>query len=97
MGTNCAPTWANLVLRFYERVRPLTDMLLFRFTDDGLVLHHPEVDEKQFLERLQRPYPSHLRVKPVPTPAAIFGSLGVCIYVPASRHWLTSYSPIHLT
>ena len=43
MGTNCAPTWANLVLRFYERLRPLTDMLLFRFIDDGLVLHQPEV------------------------------------------------------
>ena len=28
---------------------------------------------------------------------AILGSLGVCIYVPASRHWLISYSPIHLT
>ena len=24
-------------------------------------------------------------------------TLGVCIYVPASRHWLISYSPIHLT
>ena len=36
-------------------------------------------------------------VKPVPAPVAIFGSLGVCIYVPASRHWLISYSPIHLT
>ena len=24
-------------------------------------------------------------------------SLGVCIYGPASRHWLISYSPIHLT
>ena len=22
---------------------------------------------------------------------------GVCIYGPASRHWLISYSPIHLT
>ena len=29
-------------------------------------------------------------------PVAILGSLGVCIYVPASRHWLISYSPIHL-
>ena len=38
-----------------------------------------------------------LGVKPVRTPVAIFGSLGVCIYVPASRHWLISYSPIHLT
>ena len=36
-------------------------------------------------------------VKPVLTPVAIFGSLGVCIYVPASRHWLISYSLIHLT
>ena len=36
-------------------------------------------------------------VKPVRTPVAIFGSLGVCIYVSAGRHWLTSYSPMHLT
>ena len=37
-----------------------------------------------------------LMLKPVRTPVAILGSLGVCIYVPASRHWLISYSPIHL-
>ena len=36
-------------------------------------------------------------LKPVRTPVSIFGSLGVCIYVPASRHWLISYSPNHLT
>ena len=36
-------------------------------------------------------------LKPVQTPLAILGSLGVCIYVPASRHWLISYSPIQLT
>ena len=36
-------------------------------------------------------------VKPVRTPVAILGSLGVCIYVPASRHWLISHSAIHLT
>ena len=35
-------------------------------------------------------------VKPVRTPVAILGSLGVCIYVLASCHWLISYSPIHL-
>ena len=40
--------------------------------------------------------PSGGIVKPVRTPVAIMGSLGVCIYVPASRHWLISYSPIHL-
>ena len=34
---------------------------------------------------------------PVRTPVAIFGSVGVCIYVPTSRHWLISYSRIHLT
>ena len=39
----------------------------------------------------------HRDVKPVRTPVAIFGSLGVCIYVRASRHWMISYSPIHLT
>ena len=36
-------------------------------------------------------------LKPVRTPVAIFGSLRVCIYVPASCHWLISYSPIHLS
>ena len=41
--------------------------------------------------------PPPLLVKPVRTPVAILGSLGVGIYVPASRHWLISYSPIHLT
>ena len=35
--------------------------------------------------------------QPVRTPLAIFESLGVCIYGPASRHGLISYSPIHLT
>ena len=38
-----------------------------------------------------------VHLKPVRTHVAIFGSLGVCIYVLASRHWLISYSPIHLT
>ena len=40
---------------------------------------------------------STVPLKPVRTPVAIFGSLGVCIYGPASRHGLISYSPIHLT
>ena len=35
-------------------------------------------------------------VKPVRTPVAIFWSLGGCIYVTASLHWLISYSSIHL-
>ena len=51
-----------------------------------------------------RPAPRHwtlyqqlAHVKPVRNPVAILGSLGVCIYVPAGRHWLISYSPLHLT
>ena len=36
-------------------------------------------------------------MKPDRTPVAIFGSLEVCIYGSASRHWLILYSPIHLT
>ena len=48
-----------------------------------------------FVPRINTPFMQY--VKPVRTPVAIFGSLGVCIYVPASRHWLISYSPIHLT
>ena len=36
-------------------------------------------------------------MKPVRTPVAIFGSIGVCIYVLVSRHWLISYYSIHLT
>ena len=38
-----------------------------------------------------------MALKPVQTSVAIFGSLGVCIYGLASRHWLISCSPIHLT
>ena len=49
-------------------------------------------------EDLDAPLLTHTQnmLKPVRTPVAILGSLGVCIYVPASRHWLISYSPIHL-
>ena len=50
---------------------------------------------EQILPAFQTPWVQVL--KPVRTPVTILGSLGVCIYVPASRHWLISYSPIHLT
>ena len=62
VGTNCAPTWTNLVLRFYERMHNVVGMMLFCFIDDGLVLHHPQEDEKAFLVKLQAPYLAHLRV-----------------------------------
>ena len=53
----------------------------------------PEQDTRRGTDHVERPY----QLKPVRTPVAIFGSLGVCIYVPPSRHWRISYSPIHLT
>ena len=49
-----------------------------------------------FTQRIREVLTQHGLVKPVRTPVAISGSLGVCIYVPASRHWLISYSPVHL-
>ena len=41
MGTNVAPTWSTLVLRYYERmILPLYPSLkLMRFIDDGLLFH----------------------------------------------------------
>ena len=51
----------------------------------------PPVLSSMTSERIQR------SEKGVRTPVAIFGSLGVCIYVPPSHHWLISFSPIHLT
>ena len=60
--------------------------------DDPVELEWHRSPEYRLLD-LRLPH----QVKPVRTPVAIFGSLGVCIYGPASRHWLISYSPIHLT
>ena len=54
----------------------------------------PPVLSSMTSERIQR---SEKGGKPARTPVAIFGSLGLCIYVPASHHWLIQYSPIHLT
>ena len=40
MGTNEAPPWAQLTLRSYEHAGRLpSDCVLFRFLDDGLILH----------------------------------------------------------
>ena len=58
MGTNAAPTWANLVLRFYEsRVPSPSSHVITRFIDDGLVLHHPNVTREQLLHDIQSFYP----------------------------------------
>ena len=63
MGTNAAPTWANLVLRFYEcRVPPPPSHVMCRFIDDGLVLHHANVTRDDLLFVMQQLYPTHLKV-----------------------------------
>ena len=54
----------------------------------------PPVFSSMTFEEIQR---SEKGGEAVRTPVAIFGSFGVCIYGPAIRHWLISYSPIHLT
>ena len=58
--------------------------------DESYTLPDPEVSLVYSLHYGQQ-------LKLVRTPLAIIGSLGMCIYGPASRHWLISYSPIHLT
>ena len=58
---------------------------------DGEDLH-----KDNSLPTLESSSGSQAILKPVRTPVAILGSLGVCIYVPASRHWPISYSPIRL-
>ena len=65
-------------------------------TDPAPVVLRPVLPERERWVP-DPPWLFALLVKPVPTPVAILGSVGVCIYVPASRHWLISYSPIHLT
>ena len=60
MGTNAAPTWANLVLSFYEcRVPPPPSHVMCRFIDDGLVLHHANVTRDDLLYVMQQLYPTH--------------------------------------
>ena len=50
------------MLRCYERVHAVVDILLFRFIGDYLVLHHDGVTEAEFLARMQKPCPLHLCV-----------------------------------
>ena len=87
------PDWANVVHPLYKRgdwanpdnSRPTV-----------CAVTEVKVVWTILLRRIRPDLDPHI-LKPVWTPVAIFGSLGVCIYGPASRHWLISYSPIHLT
>ena len=80
---------------------PTLEVLRVRITleDEGLQPRPPGMEKERPTPdlRVSRRVRNGQPLKPVRTPVAIFESLWVCIYVPASRHWLISYSPIHLT
>ena len=59
MGTNAAPPWAHLVLRSYEGLKLLASAPIFRFQDDGLVLHK-QCDRNQVTSALCDMYPEDL-------------------------------------
>ena len=60
MGTNAAPVWATLVLRMYEKRKPLPDhMCMSRFIDDGIVLHYA-TDPDDLVKHLHSVYPQKL-------------------------------------
>ena len=82
-------TWTDDQLR--KILQPIVDKCPCRSHCANSVLYVDHTEMPKF-----GGYDFALVVKPVRTPVAIFGSLRVCIYVPASRHWLISHSPIHL-
>ena len=62
MGTNCVPSWSNLVLCYYEFLSPLLmamHALLTRFID-GLVHVHPNSHLRDLVQILSGTYPAHL-------------------------------------
>ena len=61
MGTNCAPSWAQLVLRAYERRSPLPrDILLWRYIDDRFAVHPLSLSVQDLNTHLCKVYPKHL-------------------------------------
>ena len=60
MGTNCAPAWANLALRCFERLgQKALPCILLRFIDDGACIHH-RAHTPQITAMLSSWYPPHL-------------------------------------
>ena len=95
--TNGNAAFQRMLENLLEPVRNCADP----FVDDVIIASgDPSMSYEELLEAQERDVTRVLdllvRLKPVRTPVAILGSLGVCIYVPVSRHWLISYSPIHL-
>ena len=62
MGTNCAPAWANLILRSFILQSPAFlagPALMWRFLDDGLLIH-PQSATSDLVQKLQQTFPAHL-------------------------------------
>jgi hypothetical protein len=62
MGTNCAPAWANAILRMHElqNAEHLTGFpLLARYIDDIVIAHTP-LSPEEINSALSRVYPPHL-------------------------------------
>jgi hypothetical protein len=62
MGTNCAPAWANAILRMFEiqSTQRLNPFYLFcRYIDDVLLIH-PPMPAADIVITLARVYPNHL-------------------------------------
>ncbi len=62
MGTNCAPSWANAILRMYEieHAHSLTRFNLFaRYIDDIVIVHTP-LPPDEIQRELSQVYPPHL-------------------------------------
>ena len=61
MGTNCAPSWAQLTLRAYEKKSPLPrDIMLWRYIDDGFTIHPLSLKVGDLNTLLSEVYPPHL-------------------------------------
>ena len=61
MGTNCAPSWAQLTLRAYEKKSPLArDIMLWRYIDDGFTIHPLSLKVGDLNTLLSEVYSPHL-------------------------------------
>ena len=61
MGTNGAPSWAQLILRAFESRSPLPrDIILWQYIDDGFVPHPLCLSIETIHAHLSLIYPKHL-------------------------------------
>ena len=99
MGTNCAPTWANLSLRTYEilRAKPndLGIRLFGRFIDDCIIVHTGREDH--LLTWMTSIYPAHLPILPQQTAQAagvVFFDLHILGLCPLAHavYWKPTHS-----